>query len=338
MVKQSAKEKSNTSHSVDREILRLFPSLDFNRANVHANSKERMKTLLAVLARVAEEGCVTKYDLTKGSSSNGFPRMGGQTAQDVLQELEELGLLKALRTTNEKGTLKIEKVLTAKGVMACLAMPKFQKAGKLGKILDNPNLKGDKLAVLLKIYNEGYVRRRIDTDRTEFSALVTLIREFGSRGFNLELKTEETIMNDLQETEENGFNELMKLSIADFAEGFTLFMNEPDEESQQMRQELTLLLNYSLKTKSPKPRENTKQEAEQSRRFVQSLMNMASPVSIAWIKNHRGKFTHNDLIEAVDKKLAEWKIDDIHELGQRAEYVTKAVQQVMFEQLQKMLE
>src|SRR3972149_8675042 len=99
MVKQSTKEKSNTSHSVDREILRLFPSLDFNRANVHANSKERMKTLLAVLARVAEEGCVTKYDLTKGSSSNGFPRMGGQTAQDVLQELEELGVFNVLRTT-----------------------------------------------------------------------------------------------------------------------------------------------------------------------------------------------------------------------------------------------
>jgi uncharacterized protein YehS (DUF1456 family) len=240
----------------------LFPSLDFNRANVHANSKERMKTLLAVLARVAEKGCVTKYDLTKGSHLDGFPRMGGQTAQDVLQELEKLGLLKPVRTTNEKGTLKIEKVLTANGVIACLTMPFFQKTGKIRKIVDNPIFKGDKLAVLLRIYNECYVRRRIDADRNEFSALVALIREFGSRGFNLELKTEETIMNDLQETEEDGFNELMNLSIADFAEGFSLFMNDPDEDSQQMKQELTLLLNYSLKAKGPQPRKNAEHEAE----------------------------------------------------------------------------
>ena len=145
-------------------------------------------------------------------------------------------------------------------------------------------------------------------------------------------------MNDLQETEEDGFNKLMKISIADFAEGFTLFINETDEESQQMKQELILLLNYSFKNKSPQPRENAEHETEQRKGFVQSLMNMASPVSVAWIKNHKGKFTHDDLIKAVDKKLAEWKIDDIQELGQRAEYVTKAVQQVMFEQLQKMLE
>ncbi|MEM2968652.1 MAG: hypothetical protein QXJ76_05010 [Candidatus Bathyarchaeia archaeon] len=323
--------------SVDEEILCLFPSLDFNRTNVHANSKERMKTLLAVLARVAEKGCVTKYDLTKGSGDR-FPRIGGQTAHDVLQELEELGLLKSVRTTNEKGTLKIEKVLTAKGVIACLTMPEFQKTGKLRKILDNPSFKGNKLAVLLKIYNEGYVRRRIDADRNEFSAFVTLIKELGSRGFNLELKTEETIMNDLQETEETGFNELMKLGITDFAEGFSLFMNEPDEEGQQMKQELTLLLNYSLKAKSPQPRVNAEQKTEQRRRFVQSLMNMASPVSVAWLKSHRDKFAHDDLIKAVDRKLAEWKIDDIQDFEQRADYVAKAVQQVMFEQLQKMLE
>jgi len=67
-------------------------------------------------------------------------------------------------------------------------------------------------------------------------------------------------------------------------------------------------------------------------------MSMASPVPVVLRKSHRDKFTHEDLIEAVDEKLAEWKIDDVQDVGQRAEYVTKAVQQVMFEQLQKMLE
>ena len=105
--------------------------------------------------------------------------------------------------------------------------------------------------------------------------------------------------------------------------------------ASKWKQELILLLNYSLKTKSPKPRHDAEQESEQRRRFVQSQMNMASPVSAAWIKDYKGKFTHDDLIKAVDKKIAEWKIHDIQELGQRAEYVTKAIQQVTFEQILK---
>jgi hypothetical protein len=56
-------------------------------------------------------------------------------------------------------------------------------------------------------------RNEFEADRTEFSALVILIREFGSCGFNLELKTEETIMTGLQEIEEAGFNKLMRRSI-----------------------------------------------------------------------------------------------------------------------------
>ena len=88
--------------------------------------------------------------------------------------------------------------MTAKGVIACMSMPEFQKTEKLRKILSGPNLKDSKLAALLKIYNDGYVRRQMDINRKEFSALGVLIREFGSRGFNLELKNEDAIMKDLE--------------------------------------------------------------------------------------------------------------------------------------------
>ena len=75
--------------------------------------------------------------------------------------------------------------MTAKSVIACMSMPEFQKTEKLRKILSSPNLKDSKLAALLKIYNDSYVRKQMDINRKEFSALSVLIREFSSRGSTL---------------------------------------------------------------------------------------------------------------------------------------------------------
>ena len=334
----SASSKEIDSMNIDRDILHLFPSLDFTRANVYANSKERMKTLLKVLMRVAELGTVTKYDLTKRTPSNGFPRMGGQTAQDVLHELEDLSLLKAIKTTNEKGTLKIERVLTAKGILACLAITGFQKTRKLAKILENPNLKESELAALLKIYNDGYVRRDMDIDRKEFSALSVFVREFGARGFNLELKTEDAILNDLRKTEDEGFNDLMRMSIAEFAGGFMRFMSSTDEESQQEKRDLIFLLNESLKNAQTKTI-----DLEQGIKFVQGIVNIPTPEFIAWRVAQKRKSinvdwdkAYKELFADVDKKLSEWKVDDITDIGERSEYLSKALQEVAFEQLRKM--
>lgn len=335
------KEKAQSSLKTDSQILCLFPSLDYNRTNVHANSKDRMRNLLAVLSLVAERGSVTKYELTnwKSCDNNGFPRLGGQTAQDILVELEELEMLRSLKTTNKKGVPKIERVLTAKGILACLAMPEFQKTEKLAKILHGPNLKESKLATQLRIYNEGYVRRYMDINRKEHSALAVLLREFGEKGFNLELKTQEAIMKDLRKTEDEGFGDMTKLSLADWAGVLMDFISSTDEESQKEKKDLIFLLNSSLNKKP----QSEKIDAQQGTKFMQGLMNIASPEFLAWRLAHKRKSVNVDwdtlykgFMADVDKKLDEWKVNTVKDIGQRCDYISKAMQEVAFDHLQKM--
>lgn len=335
------KEEPNPLGVVDSEILCLFPSLDFNRPNVHANSKERMKSLLAVLSITAKKGSITKYDLTnwKSQDNNGF-RFGGQTAQDVITELEDLKLLRTIEKTSEKNRPKKERVLTAKGVLACLAMPEFQQTSILSKILKSTYLKDSELGLLLKIYNDGFVRRSMEIDRKKISTLSVLTREFGCRGYNLELKTETAIINDLRASEENGFIEDTKFSLADVTSVLFDFVNANDEDSQQDKRELIELLNNSLSDEHQSvSMEERVKTAQQMGKFFQGLLNFFGPEFLSWFVEQKRRYSKADihgLTKEAQKKLVAWGVDETMDFGDRSEYVARAVREVAVEQLQKM--
>ena len=179
--------------TIDKEILSLFPSLDYNRANIPSNSKGKIKSFLKVL-EAASKGYITKYSLEKDGFSS-------QSAMDALKALERLGLLKTKESTNEKGTIKKERTLTAKGLIACMALPIFQSKEQLQILLESNDSKDNKLASLLKLYNQGYAVGAIDETKSSSSA-VALVRELAKQGFNLEIKSEESIAENLQAIEE----------------------------------------------------------------------------------------------------------------------------------------
>lgn len=257
--------KQESFLKVDETILCLFPSLDFNRVNVHANSKKKMNTMLKILDCVAKCGVITHYDLTKNikdkDTKTVFPRMGGQTSQKALQELREIDLLETQETTSSKKSRKIPHFLTAKGVLVCLSIPEFQKTEKLDKILQSPTLKESKLATLLKIYNQGYIRKNLfkDAGKKEHSDLVALLREFGERGFNLELKNQEVILNDLRENEYKMFDDMLKFRLSDgigffvdfFTEFIKGFISPPNEETKRLKEQLITLYHAMANDKNP---------------------------------------------------------------------------------------
>lgn len=312
--------KKTATDNVDKEILSLFPSLDFNRTNVHIQKKKRMKTYLVVLKKAAEIGYVTKYILTKWNAS---PRIGGQAAQDTLEELEGLGLVKAKQATSKKGTTRIDRILTPKGIIACMVIPEFQKAEQLKQILERQYYKGSKLASILKVFNEGFVRR-IGIDESQISRAVTIVKELTVHGFNLELKSEDSIAQDLRAIEEKGFIESLK--ITPFEAAGALLQSLEDEDSRFL---LGRLVNkYS--TKEPPDFE----ALEKISRVLNGIfLFMSSPEGIAWIKSNKSEtFTPEELIEAVDQRLLESKVkfkDDV----QRFEHALKTARELIISKL-----
>ena len=144
--KKSGQHPKELISNVDNEIISLFPSLDFNRPNVHAQKSKGMITFLRILDK-ATNGAVTKYSLPNWKAE---PRFGGQVAQNALLKLEELKLLKSEKATSEKGTIRKDFSLTPKGLIACLCFSNIQQKSRLAEMLIQPKFKGNKLIIQVK--------------------------------------------------------------------------------------------------------------------------------------------------------------------------------------------
>lgn len=301
--------------SVDREILSLFPSLNFNRLNVNKNAKKRMKRYLKVLKKTAENGSITKYTLTKWNAS---PRLGGQSAQEALVELEELDLLKSERTTSKKGTLRINRSLTPKGIIACMALPEFQQIDQLNKILEKSYYKDSKLASTLRLYNNKFVRR---TNLTEYpiSPATVIVKEVVIRGFNFELKSENSIAQELRNIEEAGFIESLKLNPFLIYSSFILSL-----ENEKFRHYLKYLIN-----EVPKRKLDFKTVHQIERTIQAMILFFTSPEVLASVSLiEKSKLNPEKLIEIVDRQIIESKIkfkDDV----ERFEYALKTIREII---------
>ena len=183
--------KSNVE-GADRQVLGLFPSINFYSSEVDKQRKKGMKTCLRVLCIAADEGCVNRYMLSMKY------KIGGDSISRALKSLKRLKLLRAMPPTpTEKGGKRIDYVLTAKGVIACMSIPRFQQVQKLYSIL--LRFEDNMVARTLILLNW----LSIPGDGTQTSVAMRHIRELTDQGVNLEQKSEDSIYRDLLTIDEN---------------------------------------------------------------------------------------------------------------------------------------
>ena len=294
----------NMLKDFDKEILCLFPSLDFTKPNVHAQKKNYVETLLTVLQKAAENDYVTKYMLTKWDAS---PRMGGQSAQNSLQELESIGLLRAKTSKSEKRTLRIDRILTGKGIIACMILPQFQKTNKLKTLLKKPILQDNELALSLKLYNETFVRGT-NLNQNEISPAVIVIKQLAKNGFNLELKPEENIVAEIRRSEEKMFLESLKIDAFDFFWDFFLFLSEQDKNIRNFFFK-ELEKNIELFSALGPLSSEQKKELKKSSLFVKELVLLiTSQEYFRFIKNSDAKVIEK-MYEKVDENIKKNQIE-----------------------------
>lgn len=285
--------QKTATDDVDRDILSLFPSLDFNRTKVHNQTKKRMKKYLIILKKAAEMEYVTKYILTKEGAS---PRMGGQVAQKALEELEELGLLMSKQATSKKGTPRIDRILTPKGIIACMAINEFQKVDKLRQILKRPCYKGSKLALILEMYNAGLVRRE-GIEGSQTSPAVVIVKELAIvHRFNLDRKSEDDIAKDFRSIEEAGFFESLKITPIEAA--ITFLQGSKNEEFRYWMNEASKLnLNSEVLDIMTKLNQNI-------------LLFFTSPEARIWMMSVKSNITsYEELKDIMDKKNLKSKFE-----------------------------
>ena len=93
--------------------------------------------------------------------------------------------------------------------------------------------------MILKLYNNTFIRgRNIDDSKISPAALV--IKEVARQGFNLELKLEERIVQDIRRTEEKVFLESMKTTPFDLVSSL-MFSFQNDDNQNQLQKLLKLI-------------------------------------------------------------------------------------------------
>lgn len=296
---------------VDLQILSLFPSLDFNRPNIHAQSKKGMKRSLFILKQTAETGYITKYMLTNERSQF---RMGGQSAHDGLKSLVQIGLLHKDHSKTIKKTERNDHTLTSKGAIACLVFPEFQKKHKFGKILSSSKNKENELFFTLNLFNQTFVRGRKRKYPSQ-SPLTILIKEMVEQGFNLELKSEKRIVQDIRMIEENKFLGSLNVSQFDFVSSI-MFDSSNGEESNFETLVKVMNENASNLKELRKIMKENPNESEIIKRAVDKqlkglMLFFTSQEFYLWKEKYSSDLTIQDLSQMVEEKISQMgKSDD----------------------------
>lgn len=336
---QSIDSKRNGQHNKDSEtyietdpaFLALFPSLNFNKPNVHAQTKKGMKTLLKVLDKAATAGYVTQYSLTEWKAE---PRLGGQVAQNALRTLEEIGLLRVQKGISKKGTHTKEYWLTPKAIIACISLSKYQKEESLTQLIKRTHCNESELGFTLRLYNNSLSNNPfLGRKTTDISPLVTIIKKLNGKGLDLERKSDEDIVKDIRETAENSFLDTLRSTdpLEDMI-GMAFAMQSPK------MQELLAL-------QSEKDKENMRElfadkatSLEVVKITSEIMRNMLlfvnSPEFFEWTKlyagnNEKGQFA--ELQKTVVTRLDKTKLDGI----QKMMFYLKVLRAAMREQLMK---
>ena len=291
--------------NIDYEILSLFPSLDFTRAGINNQSKQGMQRNLAILYLAAKNGKVTKYKLTDERSKI---RMGGQSAQLGLERLVEIGLLKNEKTINEKGTLRIDRKLTPKGIIACLVFLEFQKKDILDKILEQFGKKENQLVFMIELYNATFVRGVL-VDDSSLSPLTTLVKIMSQQKYNIELKTNMELAEDLSRIEDDNFLKSLHGDPSDIMNSFIIGLSKHDENTRKTVMDLfkkntekyaELVSGIDAESKD----DLNKDYMQLSKKLTNNLMLfITSPELVTFLKKMKGSSELTKLFEEAQKRI-----------------------------------
>jgi hypothetical protein len=184
-IKSGQHKQKRNDRIVQPLLLALFPGVDYSRANLHTNSKIAMKTRLKILFIAAEEGFVTKYELTKPAAE---PRFGGETVDNALRELERMQLLSVTQHFGKTGSKRNDYALTAKGLIVCLVFEKYQICENYSLLIKKLNFSQGELAFTLLLYNR-------------FPPLIMdTLTQLANKGLNFEQTTDEYIVSEIRKT------------------------------------------------------------------------------------------------------------------------------------------
>jgi hypothetical protein len=261
----------------DREILQLFPTF-LHREQLGGNSKEGMNSCLEVLKIAAFQGHVTQYDLIKKTRLQKQKRLvnGVATARDCLQKLEYIGLLKVEVKPGKKGRPRKESSLTTKGVIACLMFHEFQTTEKMQTLLNDDQFRGNKLAALLRIYNEGYAERALLPLKSVVSPCLEIVKRLiiSQEGLNVETASEEKLIQKLRAAVDERF--LARVRRKQSVDQWMLL-------SIQNSDFLKNLTDLSESSRDLQPEEMQ----EGINQGIHTLVVMSSPELLAWTVHHK---------------------------------------------------
>lgn len=280
----------------DPEILQLFPTLT-NRLQLGGNSREGLDSCMKIIKLAAKEGSVTQYRLIRNTREQKRLFKGVASARDCLKELTNIGLLKIELKDGKRGRQKKECSLTAKGVIACLAFPEFQKTNCLQELLNNGRFHGDKLVALLRIYNEGYGQRTPFPQKFVVSPCVEIAKKLAfQESLNLELATDEKIIQKLRTVVDDQFKAALQKTPSLY-EMMLLTQNTDFQKNLATMGETMKGLNQ----------EEMQQVLNQS---IHSIIVLSSPELLAWTGRQQRKQaniqqTLKGLQESVKAKIAD---------------------------------
>lgn len=347
------KEPLKTGLTVDKQILALYTTFNFDmekNSKKKASIKKRLRVLKIIADQTAKKQFenINQYYLTKKV----HPAIGGGTANGILKDFVQSGILKTQVTKSKKKQTKFLNELTAKGVIACTALTDFQSPSRIKLLLDGTTLENqpfDKLASLLNIYNEGYVRCD-NNNGSNISPVVIVLHELTANGRRLDFEhmTDDAILKELQSFQENAFAASIKTDI--FQSFGSLYSKSMPDEAREK------LLKFMGENKD-KP-ESITLSLSLTKVLIEAI---TSPEIFAFLLNHEGELDFSSLIGATYQKLLDWKVynrkiedfkstneifvymlmgrantpDDFNGIEQSARYMVKAVREVMLERMPK---
>lgn len=282
-----------------------------------------MRTYLQILKIAAERGYVTNYMLTNEKAT---PRFGGQVAHDSFEHLEKIGLLKSKQAISEKKRPRRDLILTPKGIIACMALSEFQQRNKLRNILERPSYNSNDLAVTLKVFNNEGVRRQYDI-KSQISPATILFKELFTHGFNLELKDEDKITQDLKTIEEEGFIESLKIPLFEFPSVFTKMAQDI-----KYRKGLQRFIDIFSREKVD-PEVSQLVEDDMKKMLHSMTLFFTSPELRAWMRMKKKKGVTNPIRELEETLTTEGRLSTVDfkdlNIGGIFEYVFKTLKEQM---------
>jgi predicted transcriptional regulator len=230
----STKLSSKSIREADLSVLSLFPSLNFGTSQLpQRKSKDAIRNVSVILA--VAEGNTAKHQISRYCS------LSGSVTTKSIKLLQSKKLV-----SKKKAKSKVEYYLSAKGVIASMAFPKFRESELLWSRLTSNEYKGNPLAFALLITGLSlkdrseavyetllqFAKTRRNIEDLDDRAVADSILRFLSDLWKYERQAVPEYTNVFKEFRTQGFEEIMRTILmhtkpkAEDYNGFIQFLCE----------------------------------------------------------------------------------------------------------------